>query len=74
MAKPYLISSGALDNGKANAMKSPLIHCQELTHVYSGKVALSNVSFELDAGEPVGLVGPNGAGKTAIPGEKSSTI
>lgn len=47
-------------------MKSPIIHCRQLTHVYSGKVALSNVGFALDAGEPVGLVGPNGAGKTTL--------
>ncbi len=47
-------------------MKSPIIQCQRLTHVYSGKVALSDINFELEAGEPIGLVGPNGAGKTTF--------
>jgi ABC-2 type transport system ATP-binding protein len=47
-------------------MKSSIIECRQLTHVYSGKVALSDVNFVLDAGEPIGLVGSNGAGKTTL--------
>ena len=47
-------------------MKAPIIKCRQLSHVYSGKPALSDVNVELAAGEPIGLVGPNGAGKTTL--------
>ena len=43
-----------------------VIKCKNLTHYYSGKAALNNVSFDLVSGEPIGLVGPNGAGKTTL--------
>jgi len=43
-----------------------MIHCHNLSHSYSSKVALNKVNFDLATGEPIGLVGPNGAGKTTL--------
>ncbi|MCH9698299.1 MAG: ABC transporter ATP-binding protein [Gammaproteobacteria bacterium] len=47
-------------------MINSIIECREVSHFYGSLPALSNVSFELEAGDPVGLVGPNGAGKTTL--------
>lgn len=47
-------------------MNEAIIQCQSLSHYYSGKAALSKVSFTVASDEPVGLVGPNGAGKTTL--------
>jgi ABC-2 type transport system ATP-binding protein len=43
-----------------------IIRCDNLTKQFGTKTALKNVSFELEAGEPIALVGPNGAGKTTL--------
>jgi ABC-2 type transport system ATP-binding protein len=43
-----------------------LIHVEELTKRYGNKLALDNVSFDVQLGEVVGLLGLNGTGKTTV--------
>lgn len=46
-------------------MSAPaLLSVQGVTKRFSGLVAVNNLSFEVHAGEVVGLLGPNGSGKT----------
>lgn len=45
---------------------APLLSVRGLTKSFGGTVAVSDVSFDIAAGESVGLIGPNGAGKTTV--------
>jgi len=43
-----------------------LIHFSNVTKQYGPRVLYKKASFQINAGEKVGLVGPNGAGKTTV--------
>jgi branched-chain amino acid transport system ATP-binding protein len=45
---------------------SPILQVQAVSKAFGGIMALSNVSFEVNAGEILGIIGPNGSGKTTI--------
>ncbi|MDR1967930.1 MAG: ABC transporter ATP-binding protein [Burkholderiaceae bacterium] len=42
----------------------PLLQVRGLTKRFAGLTAVSHVSFDVPAGDIIGLIGPNGAGKT----------
>ncbi len=43
-----------------------MILAENLSHQYGSRLALSNVTFEVKAGEIFGLLGPNGGGKSTL--------
>ena len=45
-------------------MEEPVLSAEHLTKRFGDRVAVSDVSFEVRAGEVFGFLGPNGAGKT----------
>jgi branched-chain amino acid transport system ATP-binding protein len=56
-------NAAALQEANATAAKR-LLDLKDVSIVFGGLRAVSNLNMHIDEGELVGLIGPNGAGKT----------
>ncbi|MGH6989217.1 MAG: ATP-binding cassette domain-containing protein, partial [Stellaceae bacterium] len=55
-----------LDRRRQPLPGAPVLAVAEVSRRFGGLLAVNNVSFDLQAGEILGLIGPNGAGKTTM--------
>ncbi len=58
--------AGRLARRRMPQRGTPVLTVEGLVKRFVGLIAVNEVSFEINAGEIVGLIGPNGAGKTTV--------
>jgi ABC-type branched-subunit amino acid transport system ATPase component/ABC-type branched-subunit amino acid transport system permease subunit len=63
---PASLAAGAPRHAPQAAAGSLLLRVEDLSRSFGGLRAVSRVSFEVHAGEILGIIGPNGAGKTTL--------
>jgi ABC-type branched-subunit amino acid transport system ATPase component/ABC-type branched-subunit amino acid transport system permease subunit len=63
---PVSLAAGAPPVTQPAAPGSLLLKVENLSRSFGGLRAVSRVSFEVQAGEILGIIGPNGAGKTTL--------
>lgn len=56
------------------SLGQPILKIEELTKSFGGLVAVNKLSFEVRAGEILGLLGPNGSGKTTVMNQISGAL
>jgi ABC-type branched-subunit amino acid transport system ATPase component len=62
--KPVSTTAAALAARPMPVRGSPLLHVDTARKQFGGLVAVNDVSFDVKAGQVLGLIGPNGAGKS----------
>jgi ABC-type branched-subunit amino acid transport system ATPase component/ABC-type branched-subunit amino acid transport system permease subunit len=63
---PLSVNAERLLRRKMPQRGTPVLKVEGLVKRFGGLIAVNQVSFEINAGDIIGLIGPNGAGKTTV--------